>query len=179
MDTTSCASTGEHITWLPSDGEDVCRFEYRLTPGRRWRHAGWLPHVHPNQHEAFTVLGGEAVFRVAGRRQTATSGAEVAVPPATGHRFWNAGTEDLHMRIELRPALRVRELFEVSFAVADLHPVLAAGIPRDPLLAGVLGHEYLDEIVLLPVRLQRLVLPRLAALGRRLGRELPEPPSGA
>jgi mannose-6-phosphate isomerase-like protein (cupin superfamily) len=105
--------TGEriviHQSGCDSHGE-LLVFDVFLQPG------GHVPagHVHPEQQEHFRVISGRVRFRVGGRSLELTSDETVSVPRGTPHWFGNAGPDRAHLRVEVRPALRMQELLEAS-----------------------------------------------------------------
>jgi hypothetical protein len=56
--------------------------------------------------ERFTVLKGQAAFRISGEEQIANEGEEVVAPPGTPHLAWNPTNKPVQIRIEMRPALQ-------------------------------------------------------------------------
>lgn len=160
--------TGERIRWLDTPaGEDVLRFEYAVAPGGSWPGAR-LPHRHPNQTERFRIVSGRPVFHVGGRVRRPAVGDVLVVPPGTAHRFRNAGEDELVCHIEIRPALRTRQLFETLFALAREGRAGFGNIPRHPLVGAVVADHFADEVVVGPPALTRAVL----RTGRRLAEVL-------
>ncbi len=103
--------TGERIVIRKSGadtGGELLEFDLYLQPG------GHVParHLHPRQEERFTILDGTLRFRVAGRTTVARPGDVLIVPSATAHWFGNCGKTPAHVRVEVRPAMRMQELFE-------------------------------------------------------------------
>jgi len=116
-----------------TDGQ-LLEFDVYLQPGAHVP-AG---HVHPQQQEHFSILGGRVRFRVNGRTVVLETGNEITVSAGTEHWFGNIGQTRAHLRVEVRPALRMEELFETTTRCAD--SAAAAGwvrlldwllIPRD------------------------------------------------
>jgi quercetin dioxygenase-like cupin family protein len=97
--------TGERIVISESEREALV-FEVFLQPG------GHVPagHIHPQQEERFTVLSGELRFRVGRRTSVVAAGETVTVESGVRHWFGNPGDETAHVRVEVRPALRMQEL---------------------------------------------------------------------
>jgi mannose-6-phosphate isomerase-like protein (cupin superfamily) len=154
-------------TAADTDGERLA-FNLTLTPD------GKVPgaHVHPEQEERFEVLSGTMKFKlgrstiVAGPRET------VVVPPGARHRFSNGGDEDAHVRVEVRPALRMEELFETTVALAEDGRVLRSGMPK-PLDLALFVREYEREVraPFPPPWAVRASTAPLAALARALGHD--------
>jgi quercetin dioxygenase-like cupin family protein len=128
-------------------------------------------HVHPFQEERFDVVTGVLTVSIDGRDGECGSGDTVAIPPGTRHSFANPTSEPVTAILEIRPALRMEEVFEALAGFAREGRARPGGLPRNPLLLGVFAHEFRDEIrgVRPPYAVQRVLLPVLAAVGRRCG----------
>ena len=134
------------------------------------RVAGWK-HFHPEQQEVFEVLEGTMAFRLGRRRIVAEAGTAIVVPPGTPHNFANAGTGAALVRVEIRPALDMEQLFETAVGLADEGRTMLGGIPGPldlPLFLERFEHEV--QAAFPPRWLQRIALAPLAWLARRLGR---------
>jgi quercetin dioxygenase-like cupin family protein len=92
-----------------TDGE-LLEFDVFLQPGAHVP-AG---HAHPRQQEEFSVLAGQVRFRLEGRDVVLGRGSQLTVPAGTSHWFGNVGAGVAQLRVEVRPALRMQELFETS-----------------------------------------------------------------
>jgi quercetin dioxygenase-like cupin family protein len=148
--------SGERIVIRESgaqNGGQLLSFDLFLPPG------GHVPagHVHPAQEERFTVLAGRMRFRMRRRTIVAGPGETVVVPAGTAHWFGAEGGEPAHALVEVRPALRMEELFERTAASAGL-PDLARVVLDFP-------HELAVPNV--PRLLVRAALTPLAWLARR------------
>jgi quercetin dioxygenase-like cupin family protein len=169
--------TRERLTFLRTAADsagEVLELDLIFAPG------GFVPamHVHPMQEERFEVLAGSPCFRIGADERTASVGETLVVPPGTPHRFWNPGSSDARVRIELRPALRMEEVLEETARLGRNGKPNRKGLPN-PLYGAVLAHEYAAEfepaadphipLSRLPPRLLRACLVALAALGRVLG----------
>lgn len=160
----------EHIVIRESgeqNGGTLLVFDLYLPPGAH------VParHVHPVQVEQFTVMSGRMRFRVGrlGRRAIlANPGETVRVPAGTAHWFGNAGPGVTHARVEVRPALRMEELFEMTEAIGRFGHTRGTQLPRLSDLAHVVL-EYQREVAVpeVPAFLVRVLLAPLAWLGRR------------
>ena len=106
--------TGERITFVTtaadSGGEVVAMDSVWPRPGSRA-----IEHVHPAAEERWEVAAGRAGFRIGGEERFAGPGEVVVAPPGTPHVAWNAGEDEVRVRIELRPALRWEEFAERLF----------------------------------------------------------------
>ena len=134
--------------------------------------------VHPGQEERFEVVKGMMRFRMRRERITAGPGEVVVVPPGMPHDFANAGDETALVRVDIRPALRMEQLFETAVALAEQGRTMLGGIPK-PLDLALFVREFKDEVqAAFPPRwVQRLALAPLAWLAMRRGypRISPEP----
>jgi quercetin dioxygenase-like cupin family protein len=130
-------------------------------------------HVHPLQEERFEVVDGRMAFRMGRRRVVAGPGQVVVMPPGQKHDFANAGDEDALVRVEVRPALKMEQLFETAVGLAQEGRTMLGGIPR-PLDLALFVDEFQDEVrrAFPPFWLQRIALAPFAWLARRRGRLL-------
>ena len=108
--------TGERIAFV-SESPDLLVMQSEWTrPGKRA-----FPHVHPGMEERWTVLEGEAAFRIGDEEERrAGPGETVVAPPGTPHAAWNPTDAPVRLRIEMRPALRWREFVERLFAAGGV-----------------------------------------------------------
>ena len=161
-------ASGERITFrataAETDGELVA-IDLELPEGGRV--PGGL-HIHPRQEERFEVVRGVMRFRVRRERIIAEPGDVVVVPAGVRHDFANAGDETAFVRVEIRPALKMEQLFETAVALAEQGRTMLGGIPR-PLDLALFTREFEQEVqAAFPPRwLQRLALMPLAWLARR------------
>ncbi|HZC80007.1 MAG TPA: cupin domain-containing protein [Ktedonobacterales bacterium] len=162
--------SGERVVIRVSGAEtggELLVFDLYLPPGAH------VParHVHPVQEEQFTVLAGQMRFRVGrlGRRSIlAHAGETVRVPAGTAHWFGNPGPQTSHARVEVRPALRMEELFETTEAIGQADRRGGTRPPRLTDLAHVVL-EFQREVAVphVPAFLVNVLLAPLAWLGRR------------
>jgi mannose-6-phosphate isomerase-like protein (cupin superfamily) len=140
--------------------------ELFLRPGGRVSTA----HVHPVIEERFTAIRGEFGLRLGRFRRVAELGRTYEVPPGTVHDFWNAGTTEAQIVIEIAPARRFEEAIKNSFGFAHDGLTNDRGMPR-PLQLAAWADEFSD--VLYPASpprpVQRILLPVLAGIARRRG----------
>lgn len=164
--------SGERIVIRQSGeqtGGRLLSFDLYLPPG------GHVParHVHPSQEERFTVVEGQMRFRLGWRRGiVASPGDTIVVPPGRAHWFGNAGDGVSHARVEVRPALRLEEVFERSAAMDVVKRFPGTRMPRLSDLA-VFMIEFQRELAVpdVPAFLVRAFLAPLAWLGRRRRRD--------
>jgi mannose-6-phosphate isomerase-like protein (cupin superfamily) len=164
--------TGEKALLVESAAESggariVCDFAVEA--------GGFVPggeHVHDHCAEHFEVRAGQITFLVDGAERTLAPGERLTVTPGTWHRWWNAGEDEVQVRVRVEPALRLEDAILVIWGLcADGH-TNAEGRPS-PLLGALLATRYRREIRYRqpPDAVQRLLFPPLAALARRRGLE--------
>ena len=128
-------------------------------------------HIHPRQSEHFKVLSGTVRGRIAGKELVKIAGEEFLISAGTPHVWWNGGEDELHMRIEFRPALRTENFFESFFGLAQDGKVnRKTGLPNLVQTAMSL-RAFQNEIILArPPRLvQTLLFGALAPIRKLLG----------
>jgi quercetin dioxygenase-like cupin family protein len=163
--------TGERFTFThtaaTTDGE-LLAFDFALRPGG----AVPIPHVHPIQTERFEVVEGRMRFRVGLRTVIAEAGDVVEVAPGVMHSFANAGDEEARLRVEVRPALAMEDMFAEVIAMAQAGRMNRRGMPRKLTDLATLARRYDQEAhaPFLSVGVQRVLLAPLVALGRRRAR---------
>ena len=126
-------------------------------------------HVHYLQAEVFTVVEGRLGYQRSGEPERfAGPGDTVAFPPGTGHRFWNAGSGELHTTAFIEPADNAEYILTELFEGVG-HD---GGAGPDLFDLAFLMSRYRKEFAVLtiPVHLQRALFPLLAVIGRMLGR---------
>ena len=126
-------------------------------------------HVHPFQTERFEILEGLLGLKLDGSELVAEPGEVVTVPPATPHRFWNAGEIEARFLAEVRPALQFESLIETMFTLAAEGKTNSKGLPN-PLRLAVIAKAHFDTVRLPfpPVVLQRAALAVGVPLGKLL-----------
>jgi quercetin dioxygenase-like cupin family protein len=166
-DTLENPVTGERFTFThtaASTGGELLAFDFALRPGG----AVPIPHVHPIQTERFEVVSGRMRFRVGLRTIVAGPGEVVEVAPGVMHSFANAGAEEARLRVEVRPALAMEQMFADVVAMARAGRMTKRGLPRNPLELAVLARTYDQEAhaPLLSVGVQRALLAPLVMWAR-------------
>jgi quercetin dioxygenase-like cupin family protein len=106
-------------------------------------------HIHPQMQERWEVIAGTARFRIDGVERSAGPGDVVIAPPGVRHMAWNPGTKPVHLRVQMRPALRWEIFVERLFALLS-GPAASTPQARDSLLE--LMREFPAEIALPPPR---------------------------
>ena len=160
------SATGEQFRFVSCD-EDLVRIDWRLPPGE-----GSPDHVHRHQVERVTAISGALTISWAGGRVVVAPGHSHSVPAGRVHSFENVGRESAHMVVDFIPALQTKRFFETLAGLGDHHRLTSRGTPRDPLILASFAWRFRREFQVTqpPIWIQRLLLPPLAALARRLGR---------
>jgi quercetin dioxygenase-like cupin family protein len=127
-------------------------------------------HVHPAIDEDFTVLRGRVGFRIDGRESIAEPGKRLHVPAGTAHDWWNAGEEEAHVRVEIRPGARFEEMALNLFGLAQDGKTNSRGMPN-LLQAAIFAREFSDVLYFTspPLWVQRLLFGALARVARAFG----------
>ncbi len=76
-------------------------------------------HYHPTIREGFRVLVGSLVYTLNGVEKIANVGESVDIAAGTLHDFWNPGTEEALVRVDVQPAERFAELIRNGFSLAQ------------------------------------------------------------
>ena len=131
-------------------------------------------HVHPGQEERFEVISGRLKFRMGMKTIYAEAGDVVTVPAGKVHRFANAGDGPAHARVEVRPALRMEQLFETTVQLAEDGRTNSKGMPK-PLDLALFVEEFKDEVraPFPPAPVVRALMAPLRALARKRGGRAP------
>lgn len=168
----SNAASGERYHFLQTGAEtdgQLVMMEDILPPGAD----GPIPHYHPHQSERFIVRSGRLLVQLRDRSIVLEAGQEFTAMPGTPHKLSNAGTEELHLTVEMRPALRFAEFLETAAALTWGEN--GRGRRFNLFEGALLMQEFGDEIkpTVPPEPLQRVIFPFLAVLGGLLGYRLP------
>ena len=101
----------EQTTWRGAGMSTACWRPGKILPATTssWkrlclREAGPAPHIQTREEEAFYVLEGEVVFRAAGERIVAQTGAYLNIPRDVPHYFKNESDATARMLIFFAPA---------------------------------------------------------------------------
>lgn len=127
-------------------------------------------HVHSYITERFEVVAGTVGFHVNGRDELARVGEQVEVPPGAVHAWWNAGEDEAHVLVDIRPAERFELMVQNLYGLANDGKSNAKGVPRLLPLA-LFAREFRreGEFIRPPRLVQRLVFAVLAPLARARG----------
>jgi len=156
--------SGEQIVIHTSGAETngkLLVFDLFLPPGKQ------VPsrHTHPIQEERFTILAGTMRFRLRWRSILATPSDTIVISPGVAHWFGNAGPGIVHARVEVRPALRMEELFATAATIeTGTHHSIRHRLRQLPALARLLI-EFQREVAV-PDLAAWLVRPVLAIIAR-------------
>lgn len=122
------------ITAEDSKGE-VMRGELWLKPLAQ----GPPLHYHPIQSETFEVTKGKLGLEVDGKKMTVGPGEKYTIQPNAAHKWFNASEEELHMMVELRPALKTEFFLESMYSLAEQGKVNKVGLPGTLQFAALLN----------------------------------------
>ena len=84
-------------------------------------------------------------FRMGLKRIVAHAGDVVTVPAGKVHAFKNAGDDTAKVRVQIRPALQMEQLFETTVALAEDGRTTGKGMPK-PLDLALFVREYRREV---------------------------------
>ena len=161
--------SGERIIFrrtAADTGGELLEIDLELAPN------GHVPgkHVHPEQEERFEVISGTMKFKMGRKTVLAEAGETVTVPPGTPHKFENGGDGTAHVRVQVRPALRMEQLFETAAALAHEGRTNSKGMPK-PLDLALFVREFADEVqgAFPPAWVQQAAMAPLAWLAARRG----------
>lgn len=162
--------TGERITFRQTaqeTGGERLVLDHFLKP-----HTSTFPeHVQLNQEEHFEILSGIATYSLNGIKKTAQAGEVIIVLPGTPHRNpWNESDQEMSFRHETSPDFGSEVFFESLFSLAQDGKINNKGevnaLQIIVIGAGLKSRTYITGI---PLFIQRVMNPFLAAIGRRLG----------
>lgn len=163
------SATGETIQFIAQpqgEDEDVVRFSWRSKPG-----GAITEHIHPLQDERFNITAGQAHFVVDGETREFGPGETIVVRAGTRHSEENRGSTEVSGIVELRPALKTREMHEAFAGLAAEGKTTPRGAPKNPLQLGATVWHFRHEsrATTPPIWVQNVMLPPLAALARLFG----------
>jgi quercetin dioxygenase-like cupin family protein len=127
-------------------------------------------HVHPAIEEYFTVVRGRVGFRLDGRETIAELGQRLRVPAGMAHDWWNAGEEEAHVTVEIRPGARFEEMIVNLFGLAQDGKTNAKGMPN-LLQSALFAREFEDVMYFTkpPRAVQKVLFAVLAPIAWTLG----------
>ncbi|HET7486969.1 MAG TPA: cupin domain-containing protein [Acidimicrobiales bacterium] len=141
--------------------------------GKGYLRAGGRPpgiHRHRNQDEQITVLAGRIRAKVGDDEREFGPEETAFLPRGSWHDFWVVGDEPAELVVRVTPALGIELLLGTLAGLAREGKTDKHGRPR-PLQGAVIGdfYEEVAQFKTPPPAVQRVVLPVLAAVGRRRG----------
>jgi quercetin dioxygenase-like cupin family protein len=161
-------ATGELVEFTaPTDDDgDIVRFKWRTRPG-----GAITEHIHPHQEERFTIIDGEGHFTVDGKQRVVRAGETIVVPVGVRHSMSNPASAEVEGVVELRPALRTRQMHEAFGGLASEGKTTDRGAPKSPLQLGATLWHFRQEnrVTSPPIWVQNLILPPLWALAKVCG----------
>ena len=174
-ETVECRPAGQTIRFLETadeTGGDYVRVEITLVIDSTRENA--VKHVHPQQEETLTVQTGTMGIDHNGRRDTLGPDESVTFIAGDAHTFWNAGTEELRIEVELRPAMQTDLFMRFAFGLSKVGWTTRSGIPLNPLRLGLLMNEFDGHLYLagIPLPIQKLGAQTLGPLARLCGYSL-------
>jgi quercetin dioxygenase-like cupin family protein len=127
-------------------------------------------HLHPSLTERFRVLSGRVAVRLDGVERILEAGDDLIVPPGVSHRWWNAGSNEAEMLVQVDEGRRYELLLCTLFGFGNDRLTTRKGNPR-LLQRAVIMREFRDvtEFVKPPRLLQRTLYALLAPVGQALG----------
>ena len=127
-------------------------------------------HRHPHQDERVTVRKGVIRARIGREEREYGPGETFEMPRGVWHDFWVVGEEPAEFMGRATPALGLELLLVTLAGLAAEGKVDKKGRPR-PLQGAVIGQFYWEvaHFKTPPPAVQKVLLPALAALGRRRG----------
>jgi quercetin dioxygenase-like cupin family protein len=162
--------TGERLRWHLTEadtGGRLVRAEIFVRPGG----GVFVEHLHPESEERFEVLRGRMILERDGEPSVLVRGERARIPAGVPHRWRNGSAEELHVIVDVVDPCGFEHMIEDAFAAARAGRTDGKG--RVKLLPGAAflrSHARSTRPTSPPLRLQRLLVPPLALLGRVLGR---------
>jgi quercetin dioxygenase-like cupin family protein len=135
-------------------------------------HTSTFPeHVQLNQEERFEILSGLAAYSLNRAHITARAGEVIIVPSGTPHgNPWNESDQEMSFRHETSPDYGSEVFFESIFSLAQDGKTNRNGevnaLQIIVIGGGLKSQTYLTAI---PLIVQKVIIPILAAIGRGLG----------
>jgi len=127
-------------------------------------------HRHPHQDERVTVVSGRVCVRVGKVEREYGPGESALLPRGVWHDFWVVGDQPAETIGEAEPALGIEMILVTLAGLAQEGRTDKRGRPR--LLQGAVIGTFYQEVAEFrtpPPAVQRVLLPPLAAIGRRRG----------
>jgi quercetin dioxygenase-like cupin family protein len=103
-------------------------------------------HLHPSLEETFTVLRGKVGMRLNNQEIIAPLNERIVIPVGVIHDWWNAGSEEAHVQVEVRPGDRFLEMISNLFGFAQDGKTDKKGMPN--LLQLILFGKAFEDVIL-------------------------------
>ena len=158
---------GEKLTFLgithDEHSGDRLQGEIRAQPG-----SGPPMHIHHLQEEVMIVQSGKLGYQLLGEAPCfGTEGEKVVFAPGIAHRWWNAGTTELHCTGWASPPHNME-----FFLTAIYRSMQDSGKGRPGMfdMAFLTRYRLENEVIAVPGLVRRLVFPVLVVVGKVLGK---------
>jgi quercetin dioxygenase-like cupin family protein len=150
------------LPWADADGRAVAQLS--AVPGARVA----AEHLHPALVERFTVEAGELTLKRDGVTSVLRAGEEAEIAPGVWHDWWNEGTEEALVRVEITPGERFVHMIETIFGLGREGHLNNRGLPH-PFQLALFATEFQDVIVFRkpPAAVQRALFGALTPIARR------------
>jgi mannose-6-phosphate isomerase-like protein (cupin superfamily) len=127
-------------------------------------------HLHPALTERFRVLAGRVAVRLDGVERVLEEGEDLVIPPGVAHRWWNAGSGEAEMLVQVDQGRRYELMLCTLFGLGNDRLTTRKGTPR-LLQRAVIANEFRDvaEFVKPARPFQRLLYGLAAPVGQALG----------
>jgi quercetin dioxygenase-like cupin family protein len=127
-------------------------------------------HMHPALVERFSVEAGELTVKRDGQTSILRAGETAEIAPGVWHDWWNEGTEEALVHVEITPGERFMHMIETLFGLAREGHLNKRGLPH-PLQLALFATEFEDVIVFRrpPAPVQRAIFGALTPVARRKG----------
>jgi quercetin dioxygenase-like cupin family protein len=158
---------GEKIVFLrrvQEGGDDYLEVENFVAPG-----SGPPMHVHYLQDESLTVVSGKIGYQALGEEpKYGEAGDTILFKRGISHKFWNAGTDELHCKGWVRPPHNIEYFLTAIYESTRNN----GGKMPHPADAAFLLKQYESEFGMLeiPGFVQRFIFPLQLRIGRMTGR---------
>lgn len=152
------------LPWSNGEGRGVAQLS--ALPGARVA----AEHMHPALVERFSVEAGELTVKRHGQTSILKAGETAEIAAGVWHDWWNEGTEEALVRVEITPGERFVHMIETLFGLAREGHLNRRGLPH-PLQLALFAAEFSDVIVFKrpPAPVQRAIFGALAPIARRRG----------
>ena len=159
----------DRVTFLKTAAEtggELTLVEVELAPG-----GGVAPHYHGSYTERFIAITGELGVQVGNEQRTLRPGESALVERGVLHRFYNPTQEIVRFYTEIAPGSPgFEQSLYIAYGLARDGQVSAAGMPKSPLVLGLLI-ALSDTRMVGPLAMLGPLFGLLARIARRRGLE--------